>query len=387
MRSDLRLIWTVAATQTIGWGTLFTPFALMLAPMETELGASRGAVSFAFTLGLLASGLAAVPVGRFVDRHGGRGPVAWGGLAGAALLVAWSQVDSLAGLYAVWIALGVVHAVALWGPAMALMMVAAREPVRAITGLTFITGFTATVFVPLAAWLEGALGWRGALLALAALQTLPVPLALWGLPRSRVGVRSSMPVKLGPVLRRPAFLGLAVCLAAHSFIGVGLASHLVLLLRERGIAEAWVLALVALHGPCQVAARALLFLLGDKVEVLRVGVFAATLLPVGLAWLWLAGPHTWWLLGFVVCWAISDGLMTIVRAAAPAELLGRAGYGAITGALTASAVLPRALVPAALAVLWQWGGGYGLVPPLLAGVGLVALTAFLMARRDRGAAA
>lgn len=373
----------MAATQMVGWGTLFTPFALLVGPMEADLGFSRGAIAGAFTLGLLVSGAAAVPVGRFVDRHGGRGPIAWGGLAGAVLLMAWSQVQGLLGLYAVWFALGIVHAAALWGPAMALMMVAAREPVRAITALTFITGFTGTVFVPLVAALVEGLGWRGALLALGALQLLPLPLALWGLPRAAAGARQLAPVRLGPVLRRPAFIGLALCLSAHAFIGVGLGAHLVLLLRERGIAEAWVLTLVALHGPFQVAARAVLYALGGRVRVLSVGVFAAALLPLGLAWLALGGADPWLLLGFVLCWAMADGLMTIVRAAAPAELLGREGYGAITGALSAVAVLPRALAPAALALLWQGWGGYGPVPALLAVMGVVALLGFLFALRDQ----
>ena len=383
MAGDRKLIWTMAATQLVGWGTLFTPFALMLGPMEAEMGWSRSAIAGAFTLGLLASGIAAVPLGRWVDRHGGRGPIAWGGLVGAALLLGWSRVDSLAGLYAVWFALGLVHAAALWGSAMALMMAAAREPVRAITLVTFITGFTGTVFLPLISLLIEGLGWRGALLVLAGLQVLPTPLALWGLPgfsRARV-VKPA--VALGPLLRRPAFIGLAVCLAAHAFIGVGLGAHLILLLRERGISEAWVITLVALHGPFQVAARAVLFLLGARVRVLGVGFFAAAMLPIGLVWLWLAGPQPWWLLGFVLCWAMADGLMTIVRAAAPAELLGREGYGAITGALSASAVLPRALAPTMLALVWQWSGGYWLVPGLLAAVGVVALLAFVAATRDQ----
>ncbi|NDG50477.1 MAG: MFS transporter, partial [Rhodospirillales bacterium] len=110
--TDCRLIWTIAATQVVGWGTLFIPFALVLAPMEAEMGWSRSAIAGAFTLGLLVSGLAAVPAGRWVDRYGGRGPIAWGGLAGAVLLGCWAEVGSLTGLYAVWFALGVVHATA-----------------------------------------------------------------------------------------------------------------------------------------------------------------------------------------------------------------------------------------------------------------------------------
>ena len=379
--TDGRLIWTIAATQVVGWGTLFIPFALVLAPMEAETGWSRSAIAGAFTLGLLVSGLAAVPAGRLVDRYGGRGPIAWGGLAGAVLLACWAGVGSLTGLYAVWLALGVVHAMALWGPAMAVMMAAAREPVRSITALTFITGFTGTVFVPLVSALVEGLGWRQALLVLALLQALPVPLAIWGLPKAARGRAAAPAMRLGPVLRRPAFWGLATCLAAHAFIGVGLGAHLVLLLRERGIAEGWVITLLALHGPFQVAARAVLFMLGARVGVLAVGVFAAALLPIGLTWLWLAGDSPWWLLGFVLCWAMADGLMTIVRATAPVELMGREGYGAITGALSAITVLPRALAPSALALVWQWGGGYAPVPGLLAVVGLVAVAGFVVAIR------
>lgn len=185
------------------------------------------------------------------------------------------------------------------------------------------------------------------------------------------------------MLRRPAFLGLALCLSAHSFIGVGLGAHLVLMLTEKGIAGAWAITLVALHGPFQVAARAGLYVLGARVRVVAVGVFACALPPLGLAWLWWAPPVPFWLLGFVLCWAVADGLLTIVRSGEPVELLGKQGYGAITGALTASAVLPRAMAPAVIALIWQGAGSYAPVPPLLAMVGVVALGAFLWAACDR----
>ena len=384
MATEKRLIWTIAITQLVGWGCLFTPFQLMIAPMERELGWSRTEISGAFTLGLLVSGLMAIPAGRWVDRHGGRGAIAWGGLAGAVVLAAWGQVQQLWMFYALWVLLGMVQAAALWGSAMAVMVSAIREPMRAITAVTFITGFTGTLFLPMIAVLNEALGWRGALLVLALLQATQTPVALWGLRGTGPKTREALaPVALGPILRRPAFLGLALCLSAHSFIGVGLGAHLVLLLKEKGIAEAWVITLVALHGPFQVAARAALYAMGARVRMVAVGVFACALLPLGLAWLWWAPPVPLWLLGFVLCWAIADGLLTIVRAGAPVELLGKQGYGAITGALTASAVLPRAMAPAVIALIWQSSGSYAPVPPLLVVVGMVAFCAFIWAARDR----
>ena len=53
---------------------------------------------------------------------------------------------------------------------MAVVVAEAREPTRTITAITFVTGFTGTVFLPLTEGLIALLGWRGALQALAALQ-------------------------------------------------------------------------------------------------------------------------------------------------------------------------------------------------------------------------
>lgn len=385
--SDRRLIWGTALTQFIGWGTLFLPFSLVLQPMEAELGWSRGELNGALTLGLLVSGLLGIPVGRWVDRRGGALPLTLGALLGALVLVAWAMVDRLWVFYLIWIAMGAAHATALWTPAMAMVVSLARQPTQAIAGITFITGFTATVFVPLIALLVEHLGWRGALLAMAALQLVPVVIA-WLQFR---GVEAAAPATMLPrgnalrrALRRPAFWGLALCFAAHVFIGVGLGTHLVPLLRELGLSEASLLWLVALHGPVQVAARAILYFAGQRASMRVVGSFAAPMLAVGLLWLAVAPPVFVWLLPFVVFWAIADGLMTIVRAAGTAEILGREGYGAITGALSLIGVAPRTAAPFAIALVWEAGGGYGAVPWMLAGVAAFGAAAFLLALRDRG---
>ena len=68
--ADTRLLLCIAIGQTIGWGTLFSTFALFGAPMEAELGWSRAAINAGLTLAMLVSGIAAVPIGQHVDRHG-----------------------------------------------------------------------------------------------------------------------------------------------------------------------------------------------------------------------------------------------------------------------------------------------------------------------------
>jgi hypothetical protein len=59
--------WTFVAAlsvaQLVSWGTLFYAFALFMDPMIQDLGWSRPETTAAFSLGLRASGLGAVPVG------------------------------------------------------------------------------------------------------------------------------------------------------------------------------------------------------------------------------------------------------------------------------------------------------------------------------------
>ncbi len=384
--SDRALILGTALTQTIGWGTLFIPFALMVQPMEAALGWSRAEINGAFTIGILLSGILAIPVGRWVDRHGGRAPLAWGSVLGSTMLALWAVTDQLWFFYLVWVGMGVAHATALWGTAMAVVVALARQPMRVITAITFITGFTGTIFVPLVAGLIAGFGWRGALWVLAGLQLLPAVMAWWqftGTPPRAPHEHRNSEAAYRRTLRRPAFWGLALCFAAHAFIGVALGAHLVPLLREAGLPEASVILLVALHGPLQVAARAGLYIAGPRASPRWVGLCAMLLLPIALLWLGGAPAAFLWLLPFVLCWAVADGLLTIVRAAGTAEILGREGYGAVTGALSLIAVLPRTLGPITVALIWEADGGYASVPWILAAVGFLGAASFVLALRER----
>jgi predicted MFS family arabinose efflux permease len=388
--SDRALIWGMASTQLIGWGTMFTPFPLMVAPMEAELGWSRVTINAAYTFCLLAAGLAAVPAGRWFDRHGGREMMVLGTIAASALLACWSLVSHPAAFFAIWIGIGIAQAIGLWGIAMAVVVAEARDATRTITIISFITGLTGTVFLPLTDALIAAFGWRGALLALAGLQAVSAAITVVMMRHARGPAPTNLPaaarVPLLARLRQPAFLGLALCFAAHAFIATGLGAHLIPLLRERGWPEATVLILAAAHGPAQVVARGLLFAAGRRTSLRTVGVLAAALVPVGMLGLAAGGGSIAVTVVFVLAWAVADGLMTIIRAAGTAEILGRENYGAVTGALSAISVLPRTAAPLLLALLWEGMGGYDLVPWLLVAVGLFGAAGFIAAARASRAA-
>src|SRR6185295_12812836 len=159
---------TLCVTETVSWGIMYYGFAVFLRPMEEALGWSRVALTGAFSAGLLVSALAAVPVGRWIDRHGGRALMTLGSIAGTLLMVAWAHVHDVVGFYAIWCGFGLVLAATLYEPAFAVLVGwFERDRGRALLILTLAAGLASTIFVPLATWLLQRQGWRSALLSLA----------------------------------------------------------------------------------------------------------------------------------------------------------------------------------------------------------------------------
>jgi MFS family permease len=164
----------LAITQTVGYGTLYYAFAVFLTPIAADLHTSTTAVTGTFTASVLAAAVVAVPIGRWLDRRGGRALMTSGSLLGALLLAAWSQVHTLTQLYAVQIGIGIGigSAASLYEAAFA-VVIAAHTPARrsaAILAITVVASFASTIFLPLTGLLVADHGWRTALLVLAAIQ-------------------------------------------------------------------------------------------------------------------------------------------------------------------------------------------------------------------------
>ena len=99
----------LSLAQLISWGSVFYLFSLLIEPLERDLGLSRAELSLAFSLGLLAEGLMAYPVGRWIDRGHERAVMTAGSVLAGLCLVLHSVVTGLAGLYAVWTGSGGGH--------------------------------------------------------------------------------------------------------------------------------------------------------------------------------------------------------------------------------------------------------------------------------------
>jgi len=263
--------WVIVAalsiTETISWGILYYGFPVMLRPMEADLGFSRVQITGALSLGLATSALAALPVGRWIDRHGARGLMTLGSCLATALVLAWSRVESLGALYAVWLLMGLALATTLYEPAFAAVVgwfpVENRD--RALLVVTLTAALASTIFMPLEAWLVDRLGWRKALVTLAVILAVPtIPIHAFLLRRPpRLAARSSgeravadVPgVTLGQAVRTGGFWILVLAFLVANFTTNTVTVHLIPYLGDRGYSPALAAAMVGWMGAMQLPAR------------------------------------------------------------------------------------------------------------------------------------
>jgi len=286
--------WGVVAalgvTQIVSWGSIYYAFAVVMDAVRADLGASPPVVVGAYSFALLVSGLVAAPVGRHIDRHGARRAMTAGSLGAVLLLAAFSQVTSLPALYLVWAALGAAMGLTLYEPAFASLALVFRADLRkAITVLTLAGGFASTVFWPLTQWLESSLGWREAVLVLAAINLmLCVPLhAIYlpakGRPADAPAGAADDAAGRARLLADWRFRWLAIALALNMLAFSAMGLHLLAMLQEQGLSPQSAAFFAALVGPMQVAGRIVEFAFAHRVSPARVGEIALFAFPVSIA--------------------------------------------------------------------------------------------------------
>jgi predicted MFS family arabinose efflux permease len=391
-RSSL-LVWALSGAQLVSWGVLYYGFSLFVVPMENELGWSRTTLNGALSLGLLAAGLSAYPVGNWIDRHGGRWLMTAGTLLGVAMLFAWSQVTDIVLFHAIWIGIGIAQAATLYEPAFVVLTRLYHQSFRTkITLMTLVGGLASTVFIPLIQLLIDTFGWRTALILLAVIVAVCcLPVHAFLLRDREAGGTTSQdgPPLLGraavkKAMRSPVFWGLMVCFIAYYATFSALAFHIVPMLTDRGFATATVVGIVAVIGPSQVAGRILLLVLGRHVRVSTVGRVVMFAFPVSALLLLFLPYSLTAMFAFAVLYGIANGIMTIVRGTSVPDLMWREGYGAINGALSLPSTIAKAASPFVAALLWSWSGGYEAVLWAICAGGTIAVCAFWFATHVAG---
>lgn len=389
---DRLVTWALALAQLVSWGSAYYSFSLLVVPMEQTMGWSRTATNAALSVGLLVSGFAAYPIGRWIDHGLGRRVMVTGSVIAAAMLLLWSTAQSLTVLFVAWIGIGVSMAATFYDPVFAVITHRYPRSFRTkITLVTLVAGFASTVFIPLTQFLVGSVGWRTSLVVLAALNLLVcLPIHVLAIRSSRAdkatqptnrAVKLANDAATGRALRSPIFWALAVCFTAYYATFAALTFHLVPLMVERGVSNAVLVTTMALIGPAQVAARAVWFAFGRAVHVSTVGIIVVTLFPLSTVILIHAGQSAALLWLFAFCYGAANGMMTILRGTIVQDLMWTEGYGAVSGMLSLPSNIAKGIAPIAAASIWSCTHGYVAVEWTVFLVSILSALAFFVAVR------
>src|SRR3954454_8402929 len=348
-----RAVTVLSLTEILAWGILIYPPVLTMPHLVADHGWSLAFGMAGFSIGLMTSGMLSPTVGHLIDRHGGNIVMSLGALAGALGLVLLTVAEQPTAYLACWLLIGVAMSSTLYDPAFAtLTRIFGASARRQITFVTFAGGFASTVGWPATQLLLEHVGWRGTYLTFAAvLAFVAAPLHAFALPRTVAvaplpAVSSSTALPVAPM--RPEgwpFILLVAAFALHFFILSGVTSNLLAMLQRGGMDAATVVAVGALFGPAQVAARLVDFILAGRTHPLWIARGAVTLTAFSFALLAFVGASPLVAALFPIAFGAATGVMTVARGALPLLMFGPAGYGRVIGRIARPGLFVQALAP------------------------------------------
>jgi predicted MFS family arabinose efflux permease len=371
MKSRTQVVLALGSAQTLAWASTFYLPTLLAVPMARDLGVATPTVFAVLSMALIVSALIGPQAGHWIDRRGGRPVLLGSGALFVAGLLALGLAQGPVGLVAAWLLLGLGMGCGLYDSAFAsLVRLYGNDARPAITGITLIAGFASTVGWPLTALMEAQWGWRGACFGWAALHVLlgwplnarlprvGAPAAVVATPVLAIDSAAAAPVAQTPTAApsRHTLPLVALLFALTGFVSTAMATHLPTLLQASGATLATAVAVAALVGPAQVAARLFEFGVLRRFSVLYSARAATLGHPLGAALLLALGAAG--ALPFVVLHGLGNGLLTIVKGTLPLAVFGATGYGARQGWIALPARVLGALSPWLFGlVIARWGAG------------------------------
>ena len=384
----LGLVGALGIAQIISWGSLYYAIGVLGAPMRAELGVSELFLFGSFTAGLLVCGAIAPATGRAIDRLGGSRVLAVGSVAGALGMAVLAMANGAAMVVFGWAIAGASMAATLYDPAFATLSQHAGDKYRrAVTALTLLGGFASTVFWPLSKVLLDAFGWRATWGAYAALQiAVCLPIHLFVIPaRARAGSSTQATShERRAAGKRPGLAKLNAAFAIANLVVGVVAVHMVGLLTGAGLTTSEAIAISVLMGPMQVAGRIVEMAFLKRAHATHVGVVALSLIVIAIVVLMLVSGGGVLALLFVMAYGAGNGILTIVRGAAPAEMYGAESLGGLLGHLSRASSYARALGPATYPALVAIGLGEGTSLAMLDALLAAGLVLYIAAIREAG---
>ncbi len=379
----VRVVSALGIGQIVAWGSIYYAITVLAAPMAQDLGWSLSFTLSGFALATLVGGASATRIAAEIDRRGARLAMIIGSLAGSLGMGLLALVHEPVLYFAAWIVLGVAFRLTLYDAAFAaLVEIAGHRARRPISWLTVFGGLASTLFWPLAHWLEGLYGWRGAWGIMAAMNLvicLPIHALVLGPPRAAEaaggegGGEAEPPPLIPPERQSHVLWMLAAVFALTEMIFAVLSVHMITMLTLVGLPLAVAVGIASVKGIAQTSGRLVEVLFGRNLDPMLFALIAVGALPLAFLVFAFAGASAGGATAFSILYGLSNGLLTILRGAFPLILFGRQGYAGLLARMSVPSLFVKALAPLAFASLIEQAGavsafvvlGLSAVPPLL----------------------
>ena len=363
-RGDATAVWLLAVGQTLTYAALYYAFAALLPDLEIATGWSKAQLAAGPTCAFLVTAVLTPFTGRLVDRGWGGELLIWMPMLGAVALVGLSFTQTPYAWIAGWLVIGVAQAGSFYETCFAFLTRRLGDGARgAITKVTLVAGFASTLSFPLGHAIGRAFGGQAALAAFAVLIVLgSVPVNMLGVARLRrlqgakVARPEAEPGVLAAAVRKPAFWAMAAIFGLTYVTHSVLITYALVLFEDRGAPEAMAVLAASCIGPAQVAGRLGLLLNEARVDNGRAMVWSLAAIVLASGLLWAAGIEPLLIFAFAVMQGVGIGLCSILRPVLLAQMLGRRGFGAISGAVAVAPILGTAVGPVFGAMLLANGG-------------------------------
>lgn len=368
--AEWRAHWPLTVAAMVGFSTIGLQsygFGAFAGQVEKAFNWTRAETMFGVTVAMFLGIFLNMAVGLIIDRFGSR-RVAIAGLF--ALPGAFALLGTASGTAANWwllwvaIAVGVVLVQAtVWtGP------IAARfDKSRGLALAVALSGapLAAMIQPKLATWLSELLGWRHGFMALGAIWvavTLPLTLLYFRDPPERTQAAAAGPaltgLTFGEGIKTRAFAGLVISFAAFSFYNMTIATNLMLMLGEKGIAARDAASLFVVMGIVGLGARLGVGWLLDRFPGHLIGMCTQFLPVFAAALLMMSNPGTGVLLAVVGMFGLATGAEIDVVLYQATRHFGLKAFGTLFSGIITFGALFAAIGPAAAGWLHDRTGSY-----------------------------
>lgn len=402
------IVITGCITHAVNTGFTYFGMSAYFPSFEREFGWSRTAISGAFSLARIESGLLGPLEGYATDRFGPPKMMFIGVLVTVLGFLFLSQVDSLPMLYAV-IVLGIVMGSSL-GYNMPISVVIAnifRERRSLAFGIFRMGPGLSGPIVPMVGWMIGLWGWRTAAVASALiLLAVGLPLAAFigrsykhyrltaavetpgGEPSGSSGehAASEPEFTLREAMRTKAFWTLSIAMALRHLVTEGVSVHFVILLVDRGWTTTAASGLLGASALIGAPARLAMGWLGDLLDKRRLIIgllisLSGSVLVMG----WTSQPHVF--TACMVIYSLAYGGLAALQEPIRADYFGTRSFASIHGMSRSVTTAGTFMGPIIAGFFYDLTKSYTIPFTIFSGVALLSTLCMLMTKPPKAAGA